>query len=204
MSERKHADLWEELVDEAGEDEIDRAASVSVAQAEAELKAAGFDVAAERAKASAWLDALQSGAPEEVTKATKAKAAANAQEATKAKPPTSRPAEEKRRTRARPPVAWLAAAATVGVAVGAALDAGLRVPELVGRPAPPSAAALSAAADLRRQAADACDTKQWNVCLADLDEARAADPAGDDTPAVKTLRDKALAEILRKPAAPPH
>jgi hypothetical protein len=201
MSERKHADLWEELVDEAGEDEIDRAASVSVAQAEAELKAAGFDVAAERAKASALLDALQSGAPEEVTKV---KEAGNALEAPQATPPRSRSAEEKRRTRARPPVAWLAAAAMLGVAAGAALDAGLRPPELVGRPAPPSAAALSAAADLRRQAAAACDTKQWTVCLADLDEARAVDPAGDDTPTVKTLRDKALAEILGKPAAPPH
>ena len=56
MSERKHADLWKELVDEAGDEEIDRAASVSVAQAEAELAAAGFDVAAERAKASAFLE----------------------------------------------------------------------------------------------------------------------------------------------------
>jgi hypothetical protein len=62
MSERKHADLWNELVDEAGEEEIDRAVSVSVAEAEADLKAAGFDVAAERAKAGAFLDAMERGA----------------------------------------------------------------------------------------------------------------------------------------------
>jgi hypothetical protein len=39
--------------------------------------------------------------------------------------------------------------------------------------------------------------KQWSACLADLDRARSADPGGDDAPAVKSLRDKAIAEILK-------
>ncbi len=63
------------------------------------------------------------------------------------------------------------------------------------RPAPvvPSATDLATAAELRRKAAAACDAKQWSVCLAKLDDARAVDPGGDDALAVKTLRDKAIA-----------
>ena len=48
----------------------------------------------------------------------------------------------------------------------------------------------------------ACAAKQWSACLAELDKARAADPSGDDAPVVKSLRDKAIAEILKKPEAP--
>jgi hypothetical protein len=51
-------DLWRHLVDEAGEEEIERAASVSVAEAEAYLTKAGFDVKAERARAEAFLTSL--------------------------------------------------------------------------------------------------------------------------------------------------
>jgi hypothetical protein len=53
--------LWQRLVDEAGEDAIEAAAAVSVAQAERELAEAGFDVKAERAVAVARIEALQSG-----------------------------------------------------------------------------------------------------------------------------------------------
>lgn len=56
---RKHAKIWKQLVAEAGQAEIDRAASVSVGQAEKELAEAGFDVAAERAKAEALLAELE-------------------------------------------------------------------------------------------------------------------------------------------------
>jgi hypothetical protein len=198
MSERKHADLWKKLDDEAGEDEIDRAANVTVEQAEAELKAAGFDVAAERATASAFLDALDKGAPQSAPGA--------------APPSKARAADERRRVRPRPSVAWLAAAATVGGIAGGALVAALELPAVVLAPRPPvpstsalvvlSAADLAAAADLRRHAGAACDAKQWSLCLADLDKARAADPGGDDAPAVKSLRDKAIAGILQKPEGP--
>jgi hypothetical protein len=60
---RTHAELWKVLVDEVAEDEVDRAASVSVAQAEQELAAAGFDVAAERARAEAFLEELEGPQP---------------------------------------------------------------------------------------------------------------------------------------------
>jgi hypothetical protein len=52
-------DLWQKLVDEAGEDAIERAAAVSVAQAERDLAAAGFDVPAERAVAMDRIAALE-------------------------------------------------------------------------------------------------------------------------------------------------
>ena len=53
--------LWEKLVDEAGEDEIEAAASVSVEEAERELREAGFDLDDEDAQAEAFLVALKSG-----------------------------------------------------------------------------------------------------------------------------------------------
>jgi hypothetical protein len=186
MSERKHADLWRELVDEAGEEEIDRAATVSVAQAEAELKAAGFDVAAERAKASAFVEALGSGVSSSPASET----------APRAPEPTLR---KGRRAR----VLWLAAAASFAVVLGGAMWATLQAPPPVGHAPPPtpsgsgrvvpSADDLVVAAELRRKAAAACEAKQWSVCLADLDDARAVDPEGDDVPAVKMLRDEAIA-----------
>jgi hypothetical protein len=48
-------------VEEAGEEAIERAASVSVAQAEADLARAGFDVDAERATAEGLLEWLDRG-----------------------------------------------------------------------------------------------------------------------------------------------
>ncbi len=180
MSERKHADLWRELVD----DVIDDAANVSVAQAEAELTAAGFDVAAERAKATAFLDALESETSSPTAKET---------------PPS--PAEKTRRKRPRARVVWLAAAASLAAA-GGTLYAVLQ-PELPGHPAPsttshpapvaPSATDLAMAADLRRKAAAACDAKQWSDCLAARDGARAGAPAGDEVPAVESHRANATA-----------
>jgi hypothetical protein len=52
--------VWQQLVDEAGDDAVERAAAVSVAQAEKDLESAGFDVAAERALALARLRELES------------------------------------------------------------------------------------------------------------------------------------------------
>jgi hypothetical protein len=53
--------LWQKLVDEAGEELIEEAAAVSVAQAEKDLAAWGFDVVAERARAEAFLVPPPSG-----------------------------------------------------------------------------------------------------------------------------------------------
>jgi hypothetical protein len=68
MSKRKAA-LWRKLVAEAAEAEIDAAASISVEQAEKDLAAWGFDVAAERAKAEAFLAGLEGRVSETRVKA---------------------------------------------------------------------------------------------------------------------------------------
>jgi hypothetical protein len=60
MPARSPESLWQQLVDEAGDDAVERAVAVSVAQAEKDLAAAGFDVAAERARALALIAALES------------------------------------------------------------------------------------------------------------------------------------------------
>ena len=62
----REAQLWQALVDEAGKDLVEGASAVSVAQAEKELAEAGFDVAAERARAGGFLASLEAGTAEGV------------------------------------------------------------------------------------------------------------------------------------------
>jgi hypothetical protein len=59
MASRNQADLWRELVAEAGEDASVQASQAANADAERDLAAAGFDVARERAEATAQLRALE-------------------------------------------------------------------------------------------------------------------------------------------------
>ena len=55
---RTPAEMWELLVQEAGEEEIAAIEALSDQEVEAYLRANGFDVDAEKAKAEAFLDAL--------------------------------------------------------------------------------------------------------------------------------------------------
>src|SRR5271165_1011758 len=57
--------VWRQLLDEAGEDEIQAVLSMTDEQVEAELAGHGFDVAKERAKGDKFLQDLASGALEE-------------------------------------------------------------------------------------------------------------------------------------------
>jgi hypothetical protein len=147
MSKRTPGDIWKQLVDEAAEDEIERAASVSVEEAERELAAAGFDLAAERAKASAFLDGLAGGSLAERETAREdeddgasravadvpAPAQAVAAVEQVAPPPV---VVRRNRRRQRPVVLWLAAAATVTVGGGALYAALHSEPEPPAPPAP--------------------------------------------------------------------
>jgi hypothetical protein len=56
---RSPAEVWEKLVQEAGEDEIAAACAMNEEEAEAYLRAQGFDVEAEKAKGEAFLAALE-------------------------------------------------------------------------------------------------------------------------------------------------
>jgi hypothetical protein len=242
MPERKHADLWNRVVDEAGEDEIERAATVSAEQAKAELKGAGIDAATERAKANAFIAALENGtlgasqsppstpsapATEAVSARSAPRSAPSAPRTVPTDAPSSGlnapapeaalpsagavPAAEKpplasaasaaptqpvplpRVTRPpRPAFRWLAAAASfvAGGVLVAALES-----TLMSRSHPAREDLVAAAADLRHQATAACRANAWAVCLADIDQARALDPDGDE--AMKGLREKAIGEILK-------
>jgi ferric-dicitrate binding protein FerR (iron transport regulator) len=103
--------LWQRLVDEAGDDAIDSAASVSVTQAERDLVAAGFDVKAERAHANAQIEEL-TGKPRS-TDATRDPAIDGAAW-------VSAPAPSPRRSPASRRIVWLVAAL-----VGAATAGGI-------------------------------------------------------------------------------
>ena len=182
--------LWQKLVDETGEALIEEAAAVSVAQAEKDLAAWGFDVAAERARAEAFLVSLETAVAEEEGEVAQA---------------VPREAPKRAAKKPRPAAVWVAAAAAA-VAAGAVTYVATRPPEEARSPvtppstgtvAPPSE--LAAAADLRHRAAAACDKGRTDECLSLLDQAAAKDPAGDTTPEVQRLRNKVEIEAKPKP-----
>jgi len=183
MAAMTEEELWNELVDEAGEDLIEEAASVSVADAEAYLRAHGYDVDAERARAEAFLRSLEGEAGSE--------ASARAVPVEGAPAPVV-PSPAKPKTR-RPYVAW--AVATAAVAAGAATLYVQTRPPLVAQPYNPSAEDLAAAAELRHRATVACSEGRPVECLSLLDQARAKDPAGDADPAVSRLRARAERDL---------
>ena len=209
----KPEQLWQSLVDEAGEDEIALAASMSVAQAAGELRELGFDVEAERARAETFLDGF-----ERIERVDRAPA-----EPLPTRPAAAAPDAPPRlavRRRPAPTVLWLAAAATVAVG-GAAAYTALHEGEAPA-PAPPSPSSTAApssstptappspsapvpelvglsAAELRARAAVACKAGRGLECLELLDQAADVDPAGDKNPEIRTLRRKAVSLSDPKP-----
>jgi len=178
MPKRGPEDVWRQLVDEAGEDEVERAASVSVAQAENELAQAGFDVAAERAKGAALIEDLEAGRHAGEGKAAPSRAGDGPQVVTL-------PGPSRRFMRAR----WLAlpaAAALVWAAV--ALTTGVTV---VGTGQQPRPEDVQAAKTLHEKARHECAESKWKACLEDLDAAKKLDPNGEDEAA---RRDRTAAE----------
>ena len=192
--------LWQKLLDEAGEDLIEQAAAVTVEQAEKDLAAWGFDVAAERARAEAFLVSLETAVATE-------EGVAEAVEQDEAPKSSQRRPVKSERKKGRPAAVWVAAAAAA-VAAGAVTYVATRPPEEARVPTPPPSTtgpvtpspALVAAANLRHRAAAACDDDRGEECLSLLDQAAAKDPAGDTTPEVQELRRRAkAAERQAKP-----
>jgi len=174
MAGRPAEEVWQKLVDEAAEDEIDRAAATSVEKAEKELAEAGFDLAAERARAAAFLAGLGVAQPKsgQVLRLVHAEKPVSA---------VDKPSPMRARTR------WvvLLAAAAMGLA------AVLAVPSVtsVSRPDPgPDDSVKKEAAKLRHEAFAACDARRSQECREKLDQARALDPAGDRDPEVQARR----------------
>ncbi|HEY8088965.1 MAG TPA: hypothetical protein VIF09_13995 [Polyangiaceae bacterium] len=209
MPGRSAKDVWAQLVDEAGEEEVELAASMSVADAEAELKALGVDVTAERTKATAFLEALRSGTLEEAGERGQSPLS-------KEKPfvAVARGASVSapRREGARRPVAFWLGAAAAAAAGGGILYAALHKAEGPVGPVPPIATSTPpvesvehdpiAASNLRYSAFRACEAKRWADCLHDLDQARVLDPAGETSDDVKLARKQAT-EALGEPGPKP-
>ena len=174
-------ETWRELVDEAGEAEIEKAAQVSVAQAEKELAAAGFDVAAERAKGEAFLADIEAGRPVSGLTATAAppKPPGVAEVIPMAHAKTAGAAAPSRPRMNR--MWWLAAAAAAAVVVGAIAIPTANVVV--------SASPKEHADALRREATAACKARRYAECEKQLDEARALDPDGEQAADVKAQRE---------------
>ena len=130
-------DLWQRLVDEAGDDAVESAAAVSVAQAERELAAAGFDVKAERARADARIEELTGGV------ASAGKAPEPASEPTAwvsgAAPPARRSPTSRR-------MVWLAAALVALATAGGLLYAAAHRPKPPDKPVDVPSATVKAPA----------------------------------------------------------
>jgi hypothetical protein len=184
MPKRSAEDVWRQLVDEAGEDAIERAASVSVAQAEKELAKAGFDVAAERAKADALMRELESPVSRKVAIAVPAREPPMALVTHVPKPD--------RKERKWPPTLVATATLVVGAAIVILLTVILpriRHDEITANQMEASTSTpKEQAVALRRSAADACREHRLDDCRQALDDARSLDPAGEATPEVRTLR----------------
>jgi hypothetical protein len=204
MGKRTPEQVWRTAVKEAIEDERDfqRAAGMTPAEAEQELAAMGLDPKAEREKASDWRREI-----EERVAARKRKEILERERARSLRP---------ERRRYVPAIAWLVAA-VAGAAVGggavyvameeqrprAPTPSPAPLPTPAPEPVEPAPPELVSAADLRHDAFGECEAREWDACLADLDRARATDPAGDDAPAVKDARKRAIAGIVaNKPPKP--
>ncbi|HEX8793487.1 MAG TPA: hypothetical protein VF765_21240 [Polyangiaceae bacterium] len=208
MTRPTAAQVWRRLVEEAGEDQIAAVLSMSQEQVDAELAGAGLDLQTERQKADRFLEDLLSGALDESPSSVPTSAVVAIAQ------PQHRPEPWHRR---RPRTALvLLVAATAGIAAGATYVAMHQEPAPApSSPPPPEPAPapsptasvipdLVAAADWRSKAVAACDAKDFETCLADLDIARALDPDGDDTPLVARTRDRAIKGVLEKrPPKPP-
>ncbi|MDP9002075.1 MAG: hypothetical protein M3O46_18435 [Myxococcota bacterium] len=186
MAKRNPEEIWRQLVDEAGDDEIDRAASVSVAQAEKDLAQAGFDVAAEREKANVILRELEAGSR------ISGKFAVAAPQG----PPPALPAPVSAvelPIEASPPVRkrrglLLAAATIAAVAIAVVVIFLVKRPDVEANPPVSIANDQKRAMDLRRDAVHACNEQQWVQCQQGLDAAKTLDPAGDESAGVQNLR----------------
>jgi hypothetical protein len=176
---RTAAQVWEKLVEEAGEDEIEAASRMTEAEAEAYLAEQGFDVEAERQKGEDFLAALEGRS------AAAGEAPRVVQAATRARP--------ERRTLGVS-AGWMATVATAALGVTAATAAVLATPHAPAdiepdRPAPPQVSpAVAQATELRDRAKNKLDEWLPEQCLLLLDQAAQKDPKGDQAPEIVEMR----------------
>ncbi len=216
MTKRTASELWDALDEATIDAELESALEKTPEENRRELVEAGFDLDTVHAEADAFFASLpaearpapaasSTEAPTAPTTVAKPPAEAPTAPTTVAKPPAEAPTSP---TTAAKPAAAPATASppaktaprvwrmriAIAVPTALALAAGVAVaiqsssPSVVGTPPPRDT--LHAMA-LRREARDACEAHSWKTCLDKLDEARALDPSGDETPDVQTLRHEA-------------
>jgi hypothetical protein len=157
-------DAWEE--DDAIDAEMERVLASTPEQREAELRAAGLDVEAERAKAA------------ESREKAFAPGAAPAAGAALAPIVPLRPAPRRRVLR-------------MAVLLAAVLGLFLVVVRLPKQPPDTSPPPAHRAQELRNQAFADCDAQRWDQCLRELNAARELDPAGEQDARVRQYRERA-------------
>jgi hypothetical protein len=163
-----------------GDAEMDRVLAMTPEERDAELRAAGFDLAAVDAE-SDRLHAELVGEP--------------GREVADAQVQPAREVVGRRRAPSRRWAvgAWAAAAAIALPALSLVAFHYLQPKEpVVIRPEPPppdpTANLRRAAADLRQDATEGCAKELWGLCGDRLDEAQKLDPAGESTPDVQQMR----------------
>ena len=97
-------------------------------------------------------------------------------------------------------LALIAAIAIVSLVLARKWERGQTKPTIV--PSPEFIAPeIARGKETRRRAFEACDRQEWQPCLESLDEAKRLDPAGDATPDVQSLREKAKDVLQPAPDA---
>jgi hypothetical protein len=202
MTKRTASELWDALDEATVDAELESALEKTPEENRRELVEAGFDLDTVHAEADAFFASLpaearpapaspQAEAPSAPTATAKPPApppATAALSATAPSPATATPATA-------PPRVWrmriaIAVPTALALAAGVAVAIQSSSPSVVGTPPPRD---TLHAMDLRREARDACESRSWKTCLDKLDEARALDPSGNETPEVQSLRHAATA-----------
>ncbi len=169
MSKRTPEETLAAIESQAADDEMDDVLAMTPEERRRELAAAGFDLAANDAKA----DALHA--------------------ATQAAPTSTATVVPIRTRRALRVVALLAAVFAIAglVTILARRDPNVALPHPdTPSPSDEPTQAQRAAAELRKQAAAACDAKKVEECVDRINEARDLDPAGDMSPEAKAIRER--------------
>ena len=176
MTKRTASELWNDLEGAAVKAELDSVLAMTPEERRRELRAAGFDLEKVHAQAGALFASI---------------APASAPASASAPAPVTVLRPKRWRLAVVLPVG-LALAAAVALVINAAL------PEPIPTAIPPDISPAYRAAAMRADARKSCKLHRWQDCLAELDDAKELDPAGDDTPEIKELR-RAIAEGTAHP-----
>jgi hypothetical protein len=189
-------DAWDE--DDAIDTEMERVLAQTAEERENDLRAAGVDVEAERAKAREWREKAAGGKlPAVAEEPQRAAIAASPPHGAATRPRVIGGGAAARGASEAQPRGWwwsrggMVAAAALAAAV-LLVVAWPHSPDVVSQPRPHDdgqPTPRDRADALREKAYAACDRKAWEECKALLDEAKGLDPGGEADARVKGNRE---------------